>query len=126
MHSGSPRRIALFILCCALLFSTAATASERFITIDEFRNWQKLKKDLVLVDVRDTEAYQHEHLPGAISIPAGENMRFALYWSKVIVLYCWYDSTASEVAEDYEKGHPMHVLRGGIEDWKKRGLKTEK
>ena len=78
MHSGSPRRIALFILCGVLLFITTATASERFITIDEFRKWQKEKKDFVLIDVRDTEAYQHEHIPG------------------------------------------------GIEDWKKRGFKTEK
>ena len=126
MQRQSLNRIILIAVCFAALFFSRATASEKFITIDEFKKWRHDKKDLVLIDVRAQDEYRREHIPGAIDIPAGENMQFAPYRSKAIVLYCWYDSTASEVAEDYAKGYSMHVLRGGIEDWKKRGLKTEK
>jgi len=100
-----------------------AGAENRFVTLDSIRAWQQEKKDFVLIDVRDPESFQQEHIPGAINVPAEENENIAKFRSKQVVLYCWYDGTSSEVAEDL-KGYDVFVLTGGIEGWKARGWKT--
>lgn len=94
--------------------------------LDEIR---KLPSVLVL-DVRDREGYEREHIPGAVNIPLDElPRRFAeLPKDKTIVCYCWTItcSLATKAAlELAHHGYKVQELFGGIEHWKKSGLPVE-
>jgi len=82
--------------------------------------------DVVLVDVRDEEAFRREHILGAANIPAGQLVkRLAdLPRDRTIVTYCW-DMTCAlapkAALELAQKGFKVQFLAGGIEEWKKKG-----
>jgi rhodanese-related sulfurtransferase len=88
--------------------------------------------NLVVVDARYPEAYEREHLPGAVNLPMREitesttahMSREALY-----VVYCWNASchASTKVAQRLEAlGFKVKELHGGLQDWKKQGFPTER
>ena len=81
---------------------------------------------VVVVDVRDEEAFRKEHILGATNIPAADLVkRLAdLPRDRTIVTYCW-DMTCAlapkAALELAQKGFKVQFLAGGIEEWKKKG-----
>jgi rhodanese-related sulfurtransferase len=82
--------------------------------------------NIVLVDVREEEAFRREHILGATNIPAADLVkRLAdLPRDRTIVTYCW-DMTCAlaprAALELAQKGFKVQFLAGGIEEWKKKG-----
>ncbi len=90
----------------------------------------QLKADLekgtvYLLDVRDRESFEKEHIPGANNIPSNELPRHlkTLPKGKVLVTYCWNLTCAmapKAALQLAEKGFQVQELVGGIEEWRKK------
>jgi rhodanese-related sulfurtransferase len=86
---------------------------------------------VVLVDVREEEAFRKEHILGATNIPAAHLVkRLAdLPRDRTIVTYCW-DMTCAlapkAALELAQKGFKVQFLAGGIEEWKKKGYAVKR
>ena len=87
--------------------------------------------NVVVVDVRDEDAFRKEHILGATNIPAAEIVkRLAdLPKDRTIVTYCW-DMTCAlapkAALELAQKGFKVQFLAGGIEEWKRKGGTVKK
>lgn len=103
------------------------------ITREVLKNMMDTNADFVLIDARGHEAYDKEHLPGAVSIPSdhlGEHLLKNYKKDRTIVTYCSsFECTASTIAaEKLEKYGFKKILefKGGLADWKVAGYPTEK
>lgn len=82
--------------------------------------------NIVLVDVREEEAFRKEHILGATNIPIADLIkRLAdLPRDRTIVTYCW-DMTCAlapkAALELAQKGFKVQFLSGGIAEWKRKG-----
>ena len=87
--------------------------------------------NIVLVDVRDEEAFRKEHILGATNIPIADLVkRLAdLPRDRTIVTYCW-DMTCAlapkAALELAQKGFKVQFLAGGIEEWKRKGYAVKR
>jgi rhodanese-related sulfurtransferase len=86
----------------------------------------------VLVDVRDTEEWAEEHVPGAIHLSRG-----TLEWqieeeipdsNRPIILHCGGGGRSALAAESLQKMGYKNVrsMKGGFKAWKAAGLPTTK
>ena len=88
--------------------------------------------DLVVVDARYVEAYQREHLPGAINLPwrdLDETCTAHLSREALYIVYCWNASchASTKTARRLESlGFKVTELHGGLETWRKQGYPTER
>jgi rhodanese-related sulfurtransferase len=103
------------------------------ITREVLKNMMDTNVDFVLIDARGHEAFDKEHLPGAVSIPSdhlGEHLLKNYKKDRTIVTYCSsFECTASTIAaEKLEKYGFRNILefKGGLADWKGKGYPTEK
>lgn len=98
----------------------------RIISWEQFQHY-KDKDDILLLDLREKEAYQKEHLPHAIWTDwehIEENIPFLLEeahrditW---IILYCERGNTSLLCARDLARyGYPTISLNGGFLAWKR-------
>jgi rhodanese-related sulfurtransferase len=80
-------------------------------------------ESVVVLDTRDREAFEEEHLPHAINIPGQEleGRLKELPKNKAIVPYCWtitcHLATRAALLLA-QKGFTVHELAGGIGTWK--------
>lgn len=81
------------------------------------------KDRFVLVDVRNREGYQKEHIPGAVSIPEDEleNRLNEIPRDKEVIVYCW--TLVCHLAAHAgltlaNHGYFVRELEGGIDQWK--------
>jgi rhodanese-related sulfurtransferase len=100
---------------------------------DVLKKMMDNKEDFVLIDARTHEGYEHEHLPGAIRVPADRlagRMLNGYDRKRTVVTYCsgWACESSTIAAMKLERLGFAHVLdfKGGLEDWKKAGYPTEK
>lgn len=82
-----------------------------------------------IVDVREAEAYEEGHIPGAINLPRGtwDNPR-GLAKDKTNVVYCYSQQchlAANACVAFASKGFPVMELEGGFEVWEQHELPTE-
>ena len=88
--------------------------------------------NLVVVDARYVEAYDREHLPGAVNMPANdidERTTAGLSRDALYVVYCWNASchASTKTARRLKGlGFTVKELYGGLETWRKQGFPTEK
>lgn len=92
------------------------------ISLDESLDKHK-RGEIVLIDVRPSEEYEYDHIPGAISIPLGELAEHLneLPTNLEIVTYCRgpYCAYATQAAlELRNKGFHAHRLEEGVHEWK--------
>jgi len=93
--------------------------------------FQNMKLPSVLVlDVRDQEAYAREHVPGALNIPLAEIPRrlASLPKDKTIVCYCWTITCAlapKAALELAHRGYTVQEMAGGIAEWKASGYPVQ-
>ncbi|MEU3955035.1 rhodanese-like domain-containing protein [Streptomyces achromogenes] len=88
-------------------------------------------QDLVVVDGRGTEAYEAEHIPGAISIPHRSISReslSALSKAPLYVAYCdgiGCNASTKTAIKLATEGFRVKELIGGLDWWKRDGHATE-
>lgn len=88
-------------------------------------------KDSVLVlDVRDRDSYEQEHIPGAANIPLEEleERITEVPKQKTVVAYCWTVTCALAPKAALilaHKDYKVQEMVGGIEAWKKAGFPVE-
>lgn len=105
----------------------------RTINRDELRSkLQAAPGRVILVDVRDRQDFETEHIRGAISIPITElYMRVRREFGKgqEIIVYCgsFECPLSKKAAELIGKNGYENVLvyEGGLKDWKVAGFLTE-
>lgn len=86
------------------------------------------REELFIIDLREQEEYQQEHIPGAVwadwehleeEIPLYLEKRDKM--PKWIVLYCDRGNTSLLIARDLaRRGYPVMSVNGGYYMWKKR------
>ena len=91
------------------------------------------KANFLLIDAREHEAYDKEHLPGAVSIPSDHLDKHLLTGhrkTETMITYCSsFDCGASTVAAKKLEGYGFKKVldfKGGIKDWKSAKYRTEK
>ena len=107
--------------------------SRRFISTDQLAD-QLINKDpsLLLVDVRDPEAFNRFALPKAVNIPLKnlltENAQTQLECGKYTIVFYSNDDIYADQAWvlQREKGcQQIHVLKGGLNEWTKTIIQPE-
>lgn len=87
------------------------------------REIEHIQKDrrAILIDVREPEAYQAYHFPGARNFPydSMESWTRRLPRYRALILYCDYGSTSLMAARRLGKeGYEVYTVAGGIEAMK--------
>lgn len=86
---------------------------------------------VLVLDVRDRDAFDAEHIRGAMNVPSSEIVsRLAgLPKDRTLVTYCW-DMTCAlapkAALELAQKGFKVQFLAGGIAEWKHKGFPIAK
>ena len=99
------------------------------IACEDVQRYREAGEDVVLIDLRPTEAFRSSHLPRARSLPLDEVRRREAEIPRTgrVVLYA---STPEEAAAAYqalrEAGHRnVMVLAGGLPAWIRLGYPVE-
>lgn len=111
----------------------AAAEKVSFMSLTEVANRvDSPSADLILLDVRETEAFLQGHIPGAINIPRGElelkvNEHLPNPMLRIVV-YCQYGKISTLAAATLkELGFDRAVaLDGGFSSWKEQGYLVSK
>lgn len=91
----------------------------------------KNNKNVVVVDGRSKDAYQREHIPGAINHPHKEicfNNTEQLDKTKVYICYCdgiGCNASTKTAMKLIVLGFQVKELLGGLDWWKRDGYSTE-
>lgn len=91
----------------------------------------KNAENVVIIDGRSKEAYQHEHIPGAINIPHKEicfNKTSELDKTKIYICYCdgiGCNASTKTAMKLLTLGFQVKELIGGLDWWKRDGYSTE-
>lgn len=114
-------------------FSSVDGAKATYISADDLNAWlsnAEERKDLFLIDLRTAQEYSQEHLEGSINIPLDELERreMEIPFAKDIAVYGNTDLFGFRGSVKlFDLGHPnVSSLIGGLDEWKKKGLKTIK
>ncbi|WP_232700449.1 rhodanese-like domain-containing protein [Halobacterium wangiae] len=78
--------------------------------------------DFDLVDIRDTDAYVDDHLPGAdhLTIEELEDVVVERDWNDKVVVYCYVGETSVQAARfvaEYGDAETVASMEGGYEAW---------
>lgn len=90
----------------------------------------KNKGNIILIDARSSEAFNKEHIPGAINLPhrqMNEDTTGSFDKSYIIVTYCdgiGCNASTKGVLNLSKLGFTAKELLGGIDWWKRDGYKT--
>lgn len=92
---------------------------------------ENLEKKIVVIDARKAEAYDKEHIPGAISFPHvtmdKESVK-SLSRNAIYVTYCdgiGCNASTKGALKMTELGFDVKELMGGLDWWKRDGYSTE-
>lgn len=102
------------------------------MTLGELKARMNGVRPYILADARDTDAYDHSHIPGAIPVPADEVGRLAKDYDRNIdvITYCGgYNCPASTyAAREFIKNGFRNVwdFKGGMDEWAEAGNPMEK
>jgi rhodanese-related sulfurtransferase len=124
--------LALLAVLGGVTLSAQALRNVERVTIDDLKVMMTAKS-VVIIDVREPASFAKGRIPGAININytdiMGEAERFAGE-KRTIVTYCacTNETTAARAAVDLgARGIPgVKALKGGWDEWVKRGEAVEK
>ena len=91
----------------------------------------KAGNNVIVIDARSSEAYQKEHIPGAINIPhrkMNEETTKRLNRASQVVTYCdgiGCNASTKGALNMTRLGFRVKELVGGLDWWKRDGHKTE-
>jgi len=109
-----------------------AKAAINEVSAAEVKEMIDNKEDIILLDVRDKEEYEPEHIPGAINISRGTlELKSNLIIpdkTKKIVVYCGIDRRsplATKTLNDFGYKKAINMV-GGLKAWKEAGYPLAK
>ncbi len=109
-----------------------AKAAINEVSIAEVKKMIDNKEDIILLDVRDKEEYETEHIPGAINISRGTlELKSNLIIpdkTKKIIVYCGIDRRgplATKTLNDFGYKKAINMV-GGLKAWKEAGYPVAK
>ncbi len=111
-------------------FVQAAKSNITEVSQDDLRQWIADKKDMVIVDVRESNDHSHSRIEGAINIPRGvielEIDESVPDHDKTIVAYCGGGGRSALAADVLQQMGYKHVysLKGGYKEWKEKPFPT--
>lgn len=86
------------------------------------------EKKAIIVDVREDDEWQEQHIPGAIHIPLGQLKsrlsELESYKNSEIITQCRSGGRSAQAVEQLKTAgfNNVHSLEGGIKAWEKEGL----
>lgn len=82
------------------------------------------RRDALIIDLREKEAYIHGHVKGAINIPYGEIDGYTVFpEGKILVLYCDRGGASLQLARQLAKrGYRTRSVIGGFHAYRGRNL----
>lgn len=104
----------------------------RETTVDDVKTKLDRKEQFVLVDVREDNEWEKDHLPGAIHLGKGVIERDIETrvpdTNTPIVLYCGGGFRSAMAADNLQKMGYTNVISmdGGVRDWREKGYPMEK
>ena len=120
---------AFIIVVTAIIVNEVMTFRRSRFAIDATDATRLFNRDqAVFVDIRNENAYQKSHLPGAINIPLEHidkrKDKLKRYSGQTIIAYCdTGSSTLNAVKALQAQGwEQVHQLRGGLTAWRDAGL----
>lgn len=91
------------------------------ISPEEAQHKMKLAQ-LTLIDIRDEDAYDEEHIPNALHLPSQDFKKFAATSDKTtpVLIYCHHGFSSQQAAfylvnQGFQE---VYSLEGGFEKWK--------
>jgi rhodanese-related sulfurtransferase len=112
-------------------FVEEAKTKVKECTTDDVKKMMDVKKDFVLIDIREDNEYEEGYIPGAVHAGRGvlenEIFKFAQEPDKEIVLYC---STGKRSLlaglRLQEMGYTnVKSMDGGIVEWEEKGYEVK-
>ena len=89
----------------------------------------KTGEDIKIIDVRATEDFHKEHIPGSVSLPKERWATFTgLSREKLNIVYCYSETCHLAAAAAWrfaDAGYPVMELEGGFETWQHYNLPVE-
>ena len=87
------------------------------------------RNDILIVDVREAEEFNHEHIQGAINMPLSKlgSMDLSAYQDKTAIFHCR-SGNRTKMNEQVLAATPFkqkYCLGGGIAEWKSSGQQTQ-
>ena len=120
---------AFIIVVSAIITNEIMTFRKGRFAIDTTDATRLFNRDqAVFIDIRNENAYQKSHLPGAINIPLEHvdkrKDKLQRFSGQTMIVYCDTGSTTLKAvkalqAQGWDK---VHQLRGGINAWRAAGL----
>ncbi|MDP7151445.1 MAG: rhodanese-like domain-containing protein [Paracoccaceae bacterium] len=87
------------------------------------------RKEILLVDVRETSEYEQEHIAGAMLVPLShfDAAAFPVLPGMRIVMHCAVGKRSEAARKMLAKEGHLNVLNmtGGLKGWKAAGFETE-
>ena len=100
------------------------------VTQDEFRQWLSSGKEMVILDVRESNDHAHSRIENSVNIPRGvlelEVEDTVPDRRKTIVTYCGGGGRSAMAADVLQQMGYEHVysLQGGYKQWKEKPYPT--
>lgn len=115
------------------LFSRLKTADANWIEADELNKRIRSGDAPVILDVRGGDEFAGPlgHIPGALNIPLGEIPKrlseIKAHRSRTFILVCKTDKRSAQATKLLRDARfeDLHILRGGMEQWCRSGLRVE-
>jgi rhodanese-related sulfurtransferase len=88
------------------------------------------QKDIVIIDVREADEYEHEHIPGAQNIPLNQLDRLTRedFHDKTVIFHCrsGHRTEINQALLDKTPFQHKYCLAGGLTAWKAAKLPLQK
>ncbi|MCD8221844.1 MAG: rhodanese-like domain-containing protein [Clostridiales bacterium] len=92
------------------------------ISVMQLDQWIKEKRPLFLVDIRERESYEADHISGAVCINEEELLACPEAYLKkeeTTVLICYHGALSIRAARKLSaSGYTVYSVSGGMEAWK--------
>ena len=107
------------ISICILLLMLSACGDRKFETIDTNRAVELINENAIIIDVREVEEYNREHIPNAINIPLSEIDTISYNKNDTIIVYCQSGMRSLEAVKILaDMGYTsLYNLDGGLLNW---------
>lgn len=116
------KRFLSLALLIPLLFVISCTAKVQKITAEEAKTMMANDPSIVLVDVRTSEEFTAEHIPGAILLPLDNIAQDAKNVLRdkegTYIIYCHTGNRSGQASDELVRMGYLHIYdMGGIIDW---------
>ena len=110
------KKIVSFIIIILMLCSCS---NNKFETIDTNKALELISNNAIIIDVREVDEYNREHIPNSVNIPLGDIDSINYDKDETIILYCQSGMRSLEESKKLaDIGYTsLYNLDGGLLNW---------